>query len=254
MSYQNDATHPASAARLQQARRDGQFAKSQELSASLQLVFSISACWLLFSMASDRLQAFAGQVWRSQRVGLGYDVTMFQEDVWQGIVAASFAILPLLGVVMVVGILAHYLQTGPIWIGKSSLPDTRRLSPANWWRQLFSFRGVARSVLGVPKLIVVLVTTALILWYRFFDLLESALLPFSHMIEALSRFVFGSCLVVGLGLLGMSLLDYVVEYVSFYRRLRMTDQQLRDEQRNQNGDPQLMGRRRRLHRQMNSSR
>ena len=251
MSHHDDAVHPASVIRLQQARQEGQFAKSQELSASLQLVFSIAACWLLFSLAGDRLQAFADQTWRSQRVGHEYNSTVFQEDIWQGVVAAGFAILPLLGVVMVIGILAHYLQTGPVWISRSLLPDPGRLSPANWWRQLFSFRGAARSVLGVPKLMVVMLTTALILWYRFVDLLESTALPFSNMVDALARFVFGSCLVIGLVLLGMSMLDFLIEYVSYQRRMRMTDQQLRDEQRSQNGDPQLASRRKRLHRLMN---
>jgi flagellar biosynthetic protein FlhB len=138
-----------------------------------------------------------------------------------------------------------------MWVAKSAIPDPNRLSPMHWWKQLFSLRGLSRSVLGVPKLTVVFVTTSLILWYRCDALLESTMLPLSAMVDALSQFVFGSCLVVALVLLGMSLLDFVIEYFSFHQRLRMTDQQLRDEQRSQSGDPQIINKRRRLHRQLN---
>ena len=251
MSHHDDAVHPASVIHLQQARQSGQVAKSQELSASLQLVFSIAACWFLFSMMGQRLQDFASETWSSQRLGSEYNSTVFNEDVRQGIIAAGSGILPLLGIIMVVGILSHYLQTGPVWVAKSAVPDPNRLSPKHWWKQLFSLGGVSRSVLGVPKLTVVFVTTSLILWYRCGELLESTMLSLSPMVDALSRFVFGSCLVVALVLLGMSLLDFVIEYFSFHQRLRMTDQQLRDEQRSQSGDPQIINKRRRLHRQLN---
>lgn len=250
MSHHDDAVHPASVIQLQQARESGQVAKSQELSASLQLVFGIAACWLLFSTAGHRLQDFANQSWSKQRLSSDYNSMAFNEDVQQGIIAASSGILPLLGMIMVVGILSHYLQTGPMWIAKSAVPDPNRLSPVHWWKQLFSLRGLSRSVLGVPKLTVVFVTTLLILWYRCGELLESTLLPLSPMVDALSRFVFGSCLVVALVLLGMSILDFVIEYFSFHRRHRMTDQQLRDEQRSQSGDPQIINKRRQLHREL----
>ena len=145
MSHHDDAVHPASVIHLQQARQSGQVAKSQELSASLQLVFSIAACWFLFSMIGQRLQDFASETWSSQRLGSEYNSTVFNEDVRQGIIAAGSGILPLLGIIMVVGILSHYLQTGPMWVAKSAVPDPNRLSPMHWWKQLFSLRGARLS-------------------------------------------------------------------------------------------------------------
>ncbi len=254
MSHHDDAIHPASLSQLQQARQKGQVAKSQELAASLQLVVSVTACWLLFSMAAQRLQDYASQTWSRSVRDAFYDSSMFGEDVRQGILAAGCGILPLLGVIFVIGILSHYLQTGPMWIGKSAALDPSRLSAGYWWRQVFSLRGASRSLLGVPKLTVVFMAASVTLWYRRSELLESAILPLPMLIDSVAQFVFVSCLYVSLVLLGMSCVDYVIEYFSFHQRLRMTDEQMRDEQRSQSGDPQIAGKRRQLHRQFGQPR
>ena len=44
-------------------------------------------------------------------------------------------------------------------------------------------------------------------------------------------------------LLAVSLFDYLVQWYSFHNRMRMTDQQLRDENRLQSTDPQIKSRR-----------
>jgi flagellar biosynthetic protein FlhB len=53
---------------------------------------------------------------------------------------------------------------------------------------------------------------------------------------------------VALALLLASAADYGLKFLGHQRRLRMTDQQLRDELRMQNGDPQTRNRQRQLQR------
>jgi flagellar biosynthetic protein FlhB len=53
---------------------------------------------------------------------------------------------------------------------------------------------------------------------------------------------------VALALLVTSVADYWLKFIGHQRRIRMTDQQLRDELRMQNGDPQIHARRRRMNR------
>ena len=249
MSHHDDAIHPASLAHLQQARQRGQVAKSQELSAAIQLTFCIAACWFLFSMAGQRMQEFASETWNSERVTTEYTTVSFSEDMRQGLLAAGTGILPLLGIVLVVGIVSHYVQTGPMWLGGSAMPDPSRMSPSHWWGQVFSMRGASRSVLGVPKLAVVFSTTGLIMWYRRGILFESTSLEVAPMLDSMAGFVFGSCLSIAAVLLVMSTLDFAIEFFGLRQRLRMTDQQMRDEQRTQSVDPQITNQRRRLQRE-----
>lgn len=252
MSHHDDAIHPASLAHLQQARQRGQVAKSQELSAAIQLTFCIAACWFLFSMVGERMQEFANETWNHERLTAVYTTASFSEDMRQGLLAAGVGLLPLLGIVLVVGIVSHYVQTGPMWLGDAAVPDPSRMAPSHWWSQIFSMRGASRSILGVPKLAVVFSTAGVILWYRRGVLFESTNQELVPMLDSIAGFVFGSCLSIAAVLLLMSTLDFAIEFIGLRQRLRMTDQQMRDEQRTQSVDPQITNQRRRLQRQWSS--
>ena len=74
--------------------------------------------------------------------------------------------------------------------------------------------------------------------------------PADAMAQQLFSLVLLICSHVAVALLMVSLLDFGMKYWGFEKRIRMTDQQLRDETRMQNGDPQTSARRRELQRGM----
>lgn len=62
--------------------------------------------------------------------------------------------------------------------------------------------------------------------------------------------VLGVAAWVAVALLLISGFDYALERASYAARLRMSDRELRDEQRTQNVDPVLTSRRRQIHRDL----
>ena len=78
--------------------------------------------------------------------------------------------------------------------------------------------------------------------------------PVELMAENLGHIVLAVALQVAVALFVLALIDYGIERWSFNRRMRMTDQQLRDELRMQNGDPATGNRRREVHREITRTR
>jgi flagellar biosynthetic protein FlhB len=66
----------------------------------------------------------------------------------------------------------------------------------------------------------------------------------------LAQTVFWTCLKIGIALLVLALLDYGFQYWKHERDLRMTDQEIREEMKNLQGDPHIIARRRQIQRQL----
>ena len=72
--------------------------------------------------------------------------------------------------------------------------------------------------------------------------------PADGLVAKLFSLILTITLHVAFALLVTSTADYWLKFASYQRRIRMTDQQLRDELRMQNGDSQIRARRRQLNR------
>ena len=97
---------------------------------------------------------------------------------------------------------------------------------------------------------IVLATATLVLWGRRTELVMLSGLEIESLIPAMSNLVFCVAGWIAATLLVISSLDYALERVDHATRLRMSDRELRDEQRMQNVDPIVTNRRRQIHREM----
>lgn len=250
MSENNqDAAHAATAARLDRARSDGDVAKSRELASAVQLVFVVGAMYWLASNFFGRSSNFATEIWSSQLV-YDYSATDLQQQFFRAGMSLAAMLLPLLGVVLVSVVISNLMQTGPMLSGKRVQADITRLSPANWFKRLFSGPGLARAILGLPKFLIVISVSVAVLWGRKNDLLLLSALDMDALVPEMTSMVLGVAAWVAVTLLLISGLDYALERASHAARLRMSDRELRDEQRTQNVDPVLTARRREIHRDL----
>jgi flagellar biosynthetic protein FlhB len=76
------------------------------------------------------------------------------------------------------------------------------------------------------------------------------LVPVDEMVSATYGLGIRICFEVAIVLLLASLIDYAVQWFGFENRIRMSDQELRDELRSQNGDPVVSQQRQRMVRQV----
>ena len=250
MSEQNrDAAHAATATRLDRARRDGDVARSRELVSAIQLCAIVLAMYWLFSMLISTATEFTTNLWSSE---LNY--SFGASDLQQQLVTASTALaqmlLPFLGIVLIAVVVSNWSQTGSMFLPGKVVPDVGRLSPADWFKRLFSGPSFVRAVFGLPKFMVVLATATLVLWVRRTELVMLSGLEIESLIPAMSNLVFCVAGWIAATLLVISSLDYALERVDHATRLRMSDRELRDEQRMQNVDPIVTNRRRQIHREM----
>lgn len=242
-----DRTEKATPQRRDKARREGDLVHSKELTAA---AGTLAGVMLMRLAWTEFLARWAGSI--EGAMGLGgaahwEDATMASTltllRTQMGSVLAPFG---LVGAAVVVGTLgAGILQTGGVQFHPQVLGwKLDRVSPLANGKNLFSLRALAR--LGkslVPTAILAVLVIARIQH-------QWLVAPFStERMILLGDDVWTLLLVAAWVMFGWALVDYVVEWRSREQRLRMSREEMREEFRDTEGNPQIRGRIRNLQRQ-----
>jgi flagellar biosynthetic protein FlhB len=170
---------------------------------------------------------------------------------WYGIAHSLAAVLlPLFGLVMLAAILANVFQIGFLFVPERVSPDISRLSPLAGFGRIFSLSGTARLGFGLFKFIVVSAVAGIVLWARRGEVLRASGLDPLQLAHLLVDITFKTSLWIGLALVLLALLDYTVQRWKHEQDLKMTHQEVREEMKELQGDPQIIARRRAVQRQM----
>ena len=240
---------PATPRRLEQAREEGQVARSRELSTALLLLAaSGAALWagpavggwfgalLRRGLAFDQAAAFDMPTALSRAGGLAVD--------------AFSAVLPVLVLLAAVAIAAPLALGGWLFTFKPLEPDLQRLSPGRWLRQVFSMHGVTELSKSLAKAALVSAAALATAW-GFRE--EIALLLSARADDAIAH----AARIAGMGFLaaaGAMLLiaafDVPAQIWQHRKGLRMRADEVRREMKETEGDPQLKQRVRSQQREM----
>jgi flagellar biosynthetic protein FlhB len=244
-----DKTHDATPHRRQKAREQGQVARSQDLASALLLV---GTTLLLMFLGKSVLRFFEGLALRQLggRAWLQVDA-QFVTFEWNLILYwLAKALLPIMGLIMLMAILVHLAQVGILFLPQKLAPDFSRVDPLKGARRLFSITNLVRLAFGIFKIGVVI---AVAYWsIREYDdtILTLAILPVDEIAWLIGEILLSTCLKIGIALLILAILDYGFQKWKHEQDLRMTSQELREEMKTLQGDPQVMARRRQVQRQL----
>lgn len=247
--FAGDKSFEATPHRREEAREQGQVVFSHDLgSAALLLLAS-----LLLMMFGGALVQFCVQLLRHQLETVA-DLRPAQENYvseWVHIAYSLAAVLlPILGLMMLGGILSNVLQVGLLWLPDRIMPDISRINPASGLKRIFSLSGTARLGFGLFKVLLISLTAFVFLWLRWDDVMRSTGLDTPQLAKFLSSISLSTMLWIGLVLVLLAIFDYGLQWWKFEQDLRMTHQEVRDEMKNIQGDPQIISRRRAIQRQM----
>ena len=248
--FQDDRTNPASPLRTEQARREGNVAKSNDLAIALQSVGSVIAGFILLSAVFKWVYHFTRERWQTPVTQMDADSNAVAVDMQNVITSALMVILPLLAGLFLIALASHLVQSGFVFKPARAIPDPRRLGIENWKKNTFSLGNLSQVLIGLPKGLIAFATAIWLCWIQRRRISELAGLEIGTLVEQMFGLVILVCFQTALVLFVFSLLDYACHWIAHQRQLQMSDQQLRDENRMQNGDPLVSSTRRRLHRDL----
>jgi flagellar biosynthesis protein FlhB len=238
--------------RLQDAKKKGQVAKSQDLTGAVLLIAAVGTVWLVGSylgeitlgLVRDHLSSaasFKGDFTREIAVSA----------LTRGVIEMFWILMPLFLIIMVFAVLANYLQIGSVFSTESISPKFEKLNPVEGFKQKFL---KSRSYVEFAKTIVKLIITAVVAGYVMWQSREDIVHLISKDSDIVAPFTLGLVveigLKVGLAFLALGALDFFLQRMLHRRDLRMTKQEVKDEYKETEGDPLIKAHRRALHREI----
>jgi flagellar biosynthesis protein FlhB len=251
--YAGEKTLEPTPHRRQQARREGHVAKSQELGSAALLLVGLG----VLTMLGGGLVHFLVEYCRNQ---LGGDAWLTIDassavDHWNGTLwTLGRYLLPILGLLCLTGVAVNVLQFGLLFLPQRLAMDFARLSPIQGLQRMFSAGSMVRLGFGLGKLAIVLAVAAVVLYKQRDALVGLAALDPSAVAVRMTQILFETVLKVGAALLVLALLDYGYQWWRHEQDLKMTAQELREELRNLEGNPEVIAKRKQTQRELVSQR
>jgi flagellar biosynthetic protein FlhB len=125
-----------------------------------------------------------------------------------------------------------------------------RIDPFQGLRRIYSWAGVIRLVNGIVKVIVVLCLATAIVWTEYQTLVGLCVLDLPELLRYAAEFLYRLSVYVALAILVLGVADYGLQRWRYELDLRMTPQEVREELKHFEGDPQILARRRAVQRQL----
>ncbi|HRT42728.1 MAG TPA: flagellar biosynthesis protein FlhB [Phycisphaerae bacterium] len=237
-----DRTEAPTPRRLQEARDEGRIPRSVDLTAAVALMAAV----ILLKILGDGL--FGGLLQITGDLGEPLDVAGgdLAAVVLRVALATARGLLPFLGLLLLATALGAVVQSGLSPSLKPLEPKLEKLNPAAGVRRLFSLDSATRAGQGVFKITLVALVAYVTITGELDTVLNAGLLEPAGIVQMSAALLYKLALRLGLTLLVLALLDYWYQRWNWWRRLKMTKQEVRDELKRMEGDPQMRHRRRQL--------
>ncbi len=250
MADENDfeRTEPASPRRLEQAREEGQIARSQELNTFALLATVGMTVWF---MGNQLLEGLTGLM----RSGLtlasadGFEEVRMVNLLGQHGASGFMTVAPVLLAAFAAALFAPMLLNGWLFTLKPLQPNFSRLNPMEGIGRIFSVRGLIELTKAVAKVLVVGGIATLVIWNSLDAVIALSHEPTGSAATHASRLIGWTLLLIVGGMILIVALDVPYQLWNHYRKLRMSRAELRREAKETEGDPQIKARIRSLQRE-----
>lgn len=233
-------TEKATPKKRRDERKKGNVFLSQDAVAVATLLGSCAALWMLAGNIVDQaagylnmcLTACGGELPIADQVA---------ELVRQGILLLVRTVFPITLVTALCGISATFAQTRLLVSGELIRPKFSRINPLQGIKRLFSLKSIIDALKGILKIILLMVIIYITLQelvresykYLYTDLRAAC----AHLFDSGKSMVIR----IAIAFVAVAALDFLYQWWDYERQMKMSKQEIKEEYKQTEGDPQVKG-------------
>lgn len=249
-----EKTEDATPKRMQDAREEGNVAKSMDAASALLLLGVTITLWFAL------LPTLGGmKVMMERLLSVDTAAPLIEAEQSGSLLRESLEWfvrlgLPILLIAWIIAYLAHFWQIGWLFTTKQLQPKLSKLNPITGFQRIFGINAIVKSGIDTFKVGLVVLVAVISIWI---DAEEILTLPQLDLMPALSRvgwmlFMLAVRVVVVLVILGI--IDLAYQRWKHRRDLRMSKTEVKQEMKETEGDPEVRKRRMRMQQQLSMQR
>jgi flagellar biosynthetic protein FlhB len=248
MAEDNDdsqKTEDPSQKRLDDAHSKGQVPSSREINHWFMMLAMVMSVTVFLPDALQRISRSLAAFLESPHA-IPVDAGGVQGWVTSLLLSVGIAVAPIFALLALSGVVGTLLQVGPLFTAHPIKPDLSRISPMKGFGRIFASQALIEFAKGLIKLAVV----GAVVWFlmrpefdRLEDFVDYDMTALVAILNSLSIKLIATILAV---MTVIAAADWFYQRFAHLRKLRMSRQELRDEQKDTDGNPLVKGRLRQI--------
>jgi flagellar biosynthesis protein FlhB len=245
-----EKTEPASPKKREDARGKGQVAQSREIPSVLILfsalgVFMFAGNWM-FNLLSEFMSGYFQHLDTMRFDDIHSARTLLSSALGR----AGLVMAPVVVAVLIAGVAGNVIQVGWLFTTEPLMPKLEKLSPLKGIKRMVSLKMVMETLKSILKVVLVGSLAYAVILKRLDDMPGLMQVEVGEILAFAGRTSFVITFYICLSLIALALFDYVFQRWNHEKELRMTKQEVKDEQRQTLGDPKVKAKIKRLQREM----
>ncbi|MCM1385854.1 MAG: flagellar biosynthesis protein FlhB [Bacillus sp. (in: Bacteria)] len=244
-----EKTEEPTSKKLEDARKEGQVAKSKEIANAMELfaLFVVLRLWTGY-LGSSFVGMFQNIYTQIPEYIKLYDGYLPDAAFHAVFIRVLVRLLVMIGPILLLGFLVAFIcdvaQVKWKPTGKPLQPKFNKLNPINGFKRIFSVNSLMELVKAIAKIAVIIYAVYSYLRKNAPSIYLMYDLTLNQAIAEIGSLVVNLGFRISLFYMLIAVMDYVYQKVKFKNDMKMTKQEVKDEYKNQEGDPQIKGKQR----------
>jgi flagellar biosynthetic protein FlhB len=244
-----EKTEQPSQQRLDKAREEGQVARSRELTTFVLLMAGGAGLWLMGSTITQKLMKVLRDGLTLDK-GLTYNPDQLLPHLHTLSFDALLAMLPFLLILLVAATFSPLLLNGWLFTLHPLQPQFSKMNPITGIGRMFSTNSLVELLKAIAKSLVVGGIGAWVIWHNKDAVMLLMTQPLAAAIPQLGNLMWTCFIAIMGGMLLIVAIDVPFQLYEHNKKLMMTKEEVRQEAKESEGNPEVKGRIRKMQREM----
>lgn len=248
-------TEKATPKKRRDERKKGNVFMSQDAVAVVTLLGSFAAFWMMSGRIAEQLTGYMRFCFSKVDLAAGLSVgDILHELTMQAMGLIGRTVLPITLVTAGCAIVATFAQTRLLVSGELMKPKFSRINPLEGFKRLFSLKSVINALKGLLKISILMVIVYLSIDGMFHESAKYLYVDLRASCTHLFSQGMGMVIKIALAFVALAALDIFYQWWDYERQIRMSKQEIKEEYKQTEGDPQIKGKIKEMQRKRAQSR
>lgn len=244
-----EKTEEPTGKRISDARKKGQLPRSREAGTFFVLLSGVASIWLVSPFLGEgmtTLMKHSFTLTKSQ----AFDTYEMGRVFFQDIVLVAIPLLAICFSMLVAAFIGNIMIGGMNFSTEAMMPKPDKLNPINGFKRIFSMNSVVELIKSIAKVACIGSICYFLISGRINEILRLSYIDVFAAVRDAMNILFIFMVIIVSAMIPIILIDVPFQYWQYRQQLRMTKQELKDEMKETEGNPQIKSRMKRMQYEM----
>ncbi len=251
----DDKTEKATPKKKSDARKKGQVFQSREMSAALILIIMIVTLKALGSNLYSQITLYMKNAFSEYiKVTGQFDLNLVMKLFIEALILLAKTVLPLLIVAALAAVIVGYAQVGYLFTFETLKVKGNRINPLSGFKRIFSVRSLVELLKSIIKIVIVVWVAYSYLKSKTNEVIALMDADLFGILSFIGDATFNVGIKISFAMVILGFADFLYQKFDYEKNLRMTKQEVKDEYKQTEGNPEIKGKIKQKQRQMSMKR